>query len=89
MKTILHTLQCTRGGFTVKVTQRYDPKSDWGHYKYVVTNSAGDIVEAAGTSGFPYNGKVEQKDVMGILYDVMFWMKDEDKVLYISENANE
>jgi hypothetical protein len=83
--TILHTVELTHAGFTVKVTQRYNQKHDFGHYCYVVTNLKGDIVSAGQTSGGPRAGKVEEKDLMAILFDACHWWSQEKVIFYMAQ----
>jgi len=72
---MLHTVSVRRKGFTIKLTQDYNERCDFGHIKGAIENSDGDIVGVHSSLGGPPSGKLDEMEAESILNK---WLHDMD-----------
>lgn len=82
---ILHTLRATVGAFTVTATQCYDTSFGRGHFNYVVTNGAGDVLATVHSTGNQAQGKMSQDDLLGWLRLFVRDLEEDELALFTGE----
>ncbi len=63
----LVTVSHTVDGNTITATQDYSPHFDSGHYKYVVMDNAGNVIQAYQTICGAPTGKLDESDAQRML----------------------